>query len=231
MAKKLKRKFHIADPEFVYQAWLISALFKEDKPDFINFDSGFSDPFYDDLVLMIKDVSETDDNETLVDVQMQLSVIVKKNMQRCRDKYMDAKHFIKKAFPNDAAMEEAFGFKSYGKVRKNSIKLEMFMNTFHGMALRYSSELIAVNYTQPMIDEIETFAKALRDSSCDHGLFIKSRSTEARHRISKMNDLYDLLMQVCKAGKRIYKNDWAMYQRYLFKHFKKERKKKLKAAA
>jgi hypothetical protein len=231
MSKKKRRKFHIPDANFIHEARVQSAVFKEDKADFINYDLEFSDPFYDNLILLINNVSGEDDNETLIDEQMQLAAIVEKNMNRCRDKFKDAKHFIEKAFPKNKTTWEEFGYKNYGKVRKSHNGLNKFMQLFHAVSLKYSAELIAKNYTQPMIDEIETLQKALGNSICDHELFIKSRSTAAAKRISKMNDLYDLIMQICKAGKRIYKNDWAKYQRYLFKHFKKEKKKKLKAAA
>jgi hypothetical protein len=150
-------------------------------------------------------------------------------MESCRDKFMDAKPFIEKAFPNNRAVWDAFGYNRYGKVRKNRLGLDGFMKTFHRAAVKYSVELIAKNYTQAMIDEIETLQKELIESVSDHESFIKSRLTAVLDRIVKMNQLYDVIMEVCKAGKRIYKKDWARYQRYLFKHFKK--RSKLKAVA
>ena len=229
MFKQIKRKFHLPDADFIGEARLISGFFKQDKAEFINYDAGYSDPFYDNLILMIKEIESFTYDKTLVAVQTQFADAAEKNMQRCRDKFNDTKHFIRKAFPANPAIREAFGFKRFNGIRKSKLGLNGFMKTFHGFASKYSAELIAVNYSQLMIDEIKTLQEDLENSITDHELFIKSRSTAACERILKMNELYEVLKQICKAGKRIYKNDWARYQRYLFKHFKKPQKMKIAA--
>jgi hypothetical protein len=229
MANKIKRKFHIDDSDLLQQAIIKGSFFKQDKADFINFDSDFSDPFYDNLVLLIDACYNETTNKTLIYQQTQLSATVEENMQRCSEKFKEAKYFIEKAFPKNPAVWAAFGYKRYGKVRKSRLGLNGFMKTFHSFAVKYAAELIAKNYTQAMIDEIETFQETLENSILEHRSFIKSRSTMVNDRIVKMNELYDLVMEFCRAGQRIYKNDRAMLQRYLFKHFKKGRKLKVAA--
>jgi hypothetical protein len=231
MFKQAKRKFHISDPDFIQEAKNKTSFFKKDKADFINFDADFNDPFYDSIQLLIEEVENVETNRLLRIQQTQLADIVEENMERCREKFNDAKHFIEKAFPNNTAIWDSFGYKRYRKVRKSHIGFNAFMQSFHRRAMQYATELIAKNYTQAMIDEIETLQKALEEAMSDHRAFKKGRPVETDDRITKLNELYDLIMQVCRAGKRIYKKSWAKYQKYLFKHFKKEKKKKLKAAA
>ncbi|MEP7170251.1 MAG: carboxypeptidase-like regulatory domain-containing protein [Bacteroidota bacterium] len=146
---------------------------------------------------------------------MQLTNKVLDEMQKSRDYYQDAKPFIVKAFPNSLAVQNEFGFNDYKLAQKGQDSMTKFMAKFHKIATKYDAELIAKNYTQIMIDEILVRHDKLKEADITQELFIKNRPVKTADRITKLNKAWNGETIVCAAGKRIYKDNYAKYQRYL----------------
>lgn len=215
MAEPVKRDFNFPDDEMIQDARVKREAFLEDKADFVLFDPDFDDPFAANYLADIDAAEATDDDETVLDQQMQLTKDVEKEMKKCRDKFQDSKPFIVKAFPDNEEVQNEFGFNDYGKAVDSETLFTKFMLKFHGKAEKYKVELIAKNYTQVKIDEIKTRYEALRDADIAQEDFIKNRPVQTRDRILKMNKAWKGETTICTAGKRIYKDDYAKYQRYL----------------
>jgi hypothetical protein len=215
MPEPIKRDFSLPDDEMIQDARTKHASFTEDKADFIAFDPDFADPFADNFETEIDEAEAMPDDETILDQQQQLTNAVEEEMQKCRDKYQDSKPFIVKAFPTDTAVQNEFGFNDYKKAQHSQSLFVKFMLKFHSVAEKYKVKLIAENYTQAKIDEILTRYTALKDADIAQELFIKSRPTKTQERIKKYNTAWQTEKVICNAGKRIYKNDYAKYQRYL----------------
>jgi hypothetical protein len=76
-------------------------------------------------------------------------------------------------------------------------------------------QLAAKGYPQPKIDEIETLRAALDTANQAQELFIGNLPVQTQERYKKNNAAWEIMVRVCTAGKRIFKNDFAKYQRYL----------------
>jgi hypothetical protein len=215
MPDPIKRDFAIPDEDMIQDARLKHASFLEDKTDFVAFDPDFADPFAANFEIDIDAAEATDDDETVTDQQQQLTNVVLDEMQKCRDKFQDAKIFIAKTFPDNKEVQNEFGFNDYTQAQKGQSSFIKFMFKFHKVATKYKVALIAKNYTQLMIDEILTFHDTLKDADVAQDLFIKNRPVKTRDRILKMNKAWKGETTICAAGKRIYKDDFAKYQRYL----------------
>jgi hypothetical protein len=213
MADAIKRNFNIADPDAIQDARVKHASFLEDKDDFVDFDADFDDPFAADFLEDIDAAENTDDDETVIDQQTQLTNVADE-MELSRNKYQDSKPFIIKAFV-DTETQNEFGFNDYKKAQDSHTFFTDFMLKFHRIATKYKIELIAKNYSQLKIDEILTRHDALRDANVAQDLFIKTRPQKTKDRIVKMNKAWSGEQLICAAGKRIYKDDYAKYQRYL----------------
>lgn len=215
MPDPLKRDFNLADDAMIQDARVKHASFTKDKADFIAYDPDFADPYAGNFDTDIDIAEATDDDETVTDQQMQLTKKVLDEMQLCRDKYQDSKPFIVKTFPNDLEIQNEFGFNDYKLAQKGQDTMTRFMIKFHKVATKYKTQLIAKNYKQAMIDEILARHDALKDADITQELFIKNRPVITADRITKMNKVWGTETIICTAGKRIYKNDYAKYQRYL----------------
>ncbi|MEP7170970.1 MAG: carboxypeptidase-like regulatory domain-containing protein [Bacteroidota bacterium] len=215
MPDPLKREFGIPDPDMIQDARVKHASFLEDKPDFINYDADFDDPFAANFLGDIDAAAATNDDETVLDQQAQLTKKVETEMDNCRDKFQDSKPFIVKAFPGDIETQNEFGFNDYKKAQDSQNFFIDFMLKFHRIATNYKIPLIAKNYSQLKIDEILVRYDKLVEANVAQDLFIKSRPQKTKDRILKMNKAWNGEQTICTAGKRIYKDDYAKYQRYL----------------
>ncbi|MES2621694.1 MAG: hypothetical protein V4615_12665, partial [Bacteroidota bacterium] len=92
-----------------------------------------------------------------------------KALKNCRVKYMEVKYYAGKAFPDNKEILKEFGESTYSKTQFSRLRMVQFMETLHGVAEKYKTELLAAAYTQSAIDEIATLAAALRADVHDAG--------------------------------------------------------------
>ncbi|MEO5572043.1 MAG: carboxypeptidase-like regulatory domain-containing protein [Bacteroidia bacterium] len=213
--EKLRQAYGVSDAEMFESSKTKRGFFITDKADFIAFDADFADPYAADWLTLITGAEDIDSDETLDDELVQLTNAVEDEMENCRDKFQDSKYFIEKTFPNDPGKWNEFGYDNYEDSRRVQIKMIQFMKTFHKRAEKYKLQLIAKNYTQLMIDEIEARRKALDDANQAQEDYKGELGTETRDRYTKNNELWNVAVKVCAAGKRIYKNDYEKFQCYL----------------
>lgn len=215
MPQEVKRNYSISDPDMIQDARTKRETYSEDVADFTAYDPDFDDAYGIAFEAAIDTAEATDDDETITDQQIQLTNAVTTEMNKCREKFQDSKPFVVKAFPADVAIQNEFGFNDYKKAQDDQAVFTKFMLKFHKVATKYKVPLIAKNYTQLMIDAILTRYEALRDADIAQELFIKNRPVITQDRIQKMNAAWEIEKVICTAGKRVYKNNFAKYQRYL----------------
>ena len=218
--------FLLSFPEMHQAARNCLNSFEEDKTDFIAWDAAFADPFAADWQALINTAETFPTDHFLQKEQAQLTIEMKKAMQNCRLKFQDAKYFIKKAFPDNAEAWHKFGFDDYNVAQRSQSRLAEFMGTFHSIAEEEKVALIAVGYTQLMIDDIQTVLDAITNAISQQKAFKLSRPGITRDRRIANNEVWKVFLQVSQVGKRIYKNNYAKYQRYLIPKSKKRPRKK-----
>ena len=215
MAKQLKLDYRVTDPEMFEVSKTKHEFFEEDKADFIAFDADFADPFADEWTVLTETTEAIPTEETLNDQLTQLTTEVEAQMKTCREKFQDTKYFIEKAFPDNIPVWNEFGYNTYESARKSQLKMIQFMKGFHVTATKYSAQLIANGYSLLKINEIETFRAALNEANVIQETFIGNKPVLTQTRYTENNKVWALMVQVCTAGKRIFKDDFAKYQRYL----------------
>ncbi|MBK5283786.1 MAG: carboxypeptidase-like regulatory domain-containing protein [Bacteroidia bacterium] len=217
MAKKnqIQLLYRIPDAEMYEESKTKRGFFLEDQAEFETFDTDFADPFAPDWLTAIEGAEDMPSDETLDDQLKQLSNGVEDAMGDCRDKFQDSKYFIEKTFPDNSSVWNEFGYDNYEDVRRVQSKMVLFMKTFFNVATKYKVQLAAKGYPQAKIDEIETLRSALDDANQQQELFIGNLPVQTQERHKKNNAVWEIMVRVCTAGKRIYKNDFGKYQRYL----------------
>lgn len=215
MGKKSLRVYSITDPEMYEASKTKRGFFLEDKPDFVAFDADLADPFAADWLTEISEAEAMPQDEVLDDQLTQLTAAVEKEMKSCRDKFQDSKYFIEKAFPDNIPVWNEFGYDNYDDTRRVQTKFVQFMKNFHNTAEKYKVKLIAKGYLQPKIDEIEAKRALLDAANQAQESFIGNLPVQTQERHNKNNDVWNIMVRVCTAGKRIYKDNYGKYQRYL----------------
>lgn len=191
-------------------------FFIQDKADFITFDADFSDPFGTEWLAEIMLAQTMPDDETVLDQQKQLTELVEEKMGLCRNKFQGSKYFIEKTFPGKKEIWNEFGYNDYEEARKSQVKMILFMEKFHTIAVKYAAKLIAKKYAQEKIDEIKNLGDELDAANLAQELFKGGRGVTSQDRQKQYNKIWEITTgTVCKAGKTIYTGNFAKYQRYL----------------
>lgn len=211
----IKRDYSISDAAMLEAADTCQAFLNEDLADFATFDADFDTTYIADWNAKIEAAALEDTDETVDDQLKQLTAIVEEKMIACRSKYQDSKYFIEKAFPNKPVIWNEFGYNDYKDAQGSQPRLLLFMYKFHKVALKYAGELGEAGFTAAHITEIFTLADALRDANVIQNVFMGNIPVRTAARIEKMNAVWKVMTTVCQVGKRIYKNNYARYHRYI----------------
>ncbi|MFI5218780.1 MAG: carboxypeptidase regulatory-like domain-containing protein [Bacteroidia bacterium] len=217
MAKPIqqKSKYNISHAEMIESAKTKRGFFLEDKAGFVAFDADFDDPYAADWLTAITAAEAVPTDETIDDQLTQLTADVETEMKKCRNKFQDTKYFIEKAFPNNQPVWNEFGYNNYNDARRVQVKMLQFMKTFHTVCEKYKVKLDAAGYPQAKIDEIPPLRTLLDAANTAQEVFIGNLPVQTQERISKHNIVWDIEVRVCTAGKNIFQDDYAKYQRYL----------------
>jgi len=209
------RLYKVADAYIIQFAKTLRGFFMHDQAVFVARDPSFDTPYESDWLNAIDAAEAQDDDETMDDRLTEFTADVEAEMKACRITFQDAKPFIKKAFPNKPGRWNEFGFDNYDTVRQSQPLMIQFMARFHAAATRYSAELLAVNFTQTMIDEIAIRRKELNIANDAQEDFKGQMRGATEQRVITLNAMYGFCTTVCETGKLVMRDSYAGYQRYL----------------
>lgn len=212
--EEIIRTYHLADDDMLELSNTFITQFEADKADFVDYDEDFDDPYQANWQADLTAAENVPKDEVVVDEQTGLSATVEDLMDQCRHKFQSSKFFIEKAFPDNKAVQNEFGYDDYGRARQAQARMIGFMKNFHRVALKYSEQLINVNYSQNDIDEIETLRAALHQANELQEAFKKGRPVLTQDRIITLNKPWDVVVLVHKAATNIYHDDPAKLGQY-----------------
>jgi len=216
--ESVKRDYVIADAymiEFAKDTHENVAVLPATLSDFNNFDPEFTVGFLTAFMAAIGVAEAMPSDDQIEAITTQLTGEVETAMAASRKSFQDSKYFIERAFPNDKTKWAEFGFDLYLKARDNQAKLIEFMKDFYGAAVKYTTQLNAVNFTAVMITEVETVGITLDTKNKAQNNYINGRQGITKERVDKHNAVWQTTVRLCAAGKIIYQADYAQYQKYL----------------
>lgn len=214
-AEEKTRAFNGGDSEMIQTSRVIHGLFIEDKPSFISFDVSFADPFAENWLQKINVVSLVNSDSLTVAMQMELTKKVADKMEECKVFFQQMKYFIEKAFPGKREIWTQFGYSSYDDARRGETKMIQFYGILGKTAAQYSAKLIAAGFSQEDIDKITTLHTELTNADYEQEISKKKRPAATQERIEMLNECYEYMKKVSRAGKIIFANDYVKYNQYL----------------
>jgi len=215
MTEQEKRHYGITDADMLELSVTERVFYTEDIMSFNNYNPKFDDDYNTEWADRITTAEDAPSDEQIDDILQQKTAAVEQAMLACRNKFQDSKTFIEDAFPDNQMVWNEFGYDDYNAASKSQSNFIQFMNRFHSVAEKYKVALIANNYTQVKIDEIETLGEALKDANTEQEVYKGNIPVITQNRIIAMNACYELTSEVGRVGKLIFRNDYAKYQRYL----------------
>lgn len=204
-----------SDADMIQTAKTLYSSFTEDIADFTNYDPDYNDTFSQNWLSQIEAADNVQKEDSVEDVLTGLTNKVNECMKECQNKFVMAKHFIEKAFPDNTAVHNEFGYNDFAKDRKSQPKMIQFMRNYDRVANKYSEQLIAKNYTAENIAEIKTLADNLDAANSEQESYKKNRSVLSQDRITVLNTCRKTCVQIADTGKLIYAENPAKHKKYV----------------
>lgn len=187
-----------------------------DIADFSLFDPSFSQSYITDFIAAIDAVEAFPDDETIVDIMTGFTIIRDDKWSECKKTYQKLKFFIEKAFPTNIAIQNEFGFNDYYDASKTVEKMIRFMYKLYQTATKYAAQLTQANVTAMDIATLKTLHDELKEADYKQEEYKNERQKLTQRRGELIEELYrNYISTVCKAGKIIYADNPAQYNRYL----------------
>ncbi len=214
-AEEKARIYTGPDADMIQASRVMHGLFVEDKSAFTNFDGGFIDPFAENWLQKIEAGNDVVQDSLYLSGQIELTKNVELKMNECRDFFQMMKYFIEKAFPNKKEIWAQFGVNDYEKARVSETKMIQFLGVLHKTTTEFSTDLIAAGFNQEKIDKIASLQTNLINADYEQELSKKKRPAVTQVRIEKLNECFQFMQKVSKAGKIIFANNRAKFDQYL----------------
>lgn len=214
LPEDISRDFGLSDAVMLFKASLAHWFLMEDLDDFIAFDPTFEDPFAADFLASIKALEGKPSDRVIMYEQAESTEIVEASMSKGRQGYRFLMFFVAKAFPDDKAVWNEFGFTDYRRNNKSQTGFFNFLKQAHQTAVKYEAELNAVGFDNVRIAEVKTLADNLLTNDLKQEELKGARSVSARKRIKELNEIWANVRLIRRAGKLIYAENYGKYQRY-----------------
>jgi hypothetical protein len=205
----------MADADMMQVAEKTREAFIQDNADFQAFDPDFKDPYAANWQAEIDAAKASPTDDVIIDSMAGFTTATEDVMKLCRDAYQKMKFFIEKAFPEKPHVWNEFGYNDYDRKRKSQPLMIEFMRDLYATAQKYSVELIAKNFTQAKIDEVGALYQQLNASDTSQEAYKGTREVLTQDRVILLNKVWTTTVNVCRAGKLIYMNNYAKYQQYV----------------
>jgi hypothetical protein len=213
--KEVIRIFKISDAESVQTSRQFYNQFQKDKDKFIELDPDFGGNFSTNWLSAIEEAETFVGDSTVKSDITILTENVRNKMEIGRTHFQKMKYYIEKAFPNNQAVWNSFGYGKYDSARNSEVRFIPFLRNLHTKAVKYADKLIAANYTQAGIDRIDTIREEISEANQVQENYKGDRPVVSQERIELLNKVWEFLLKVNKASKNVFADDYAKLKQYL----------------
>jgi len=196
--------YNVSTSEMIQDSGTMRENFLDYKSDFIAFSGQFNDPHSDDWNTARTASINAGTDEIYIDQQETKTEEVLTQMAAGRKKYKEVKFFALAAFKGKKGILNEFGLDDYKTARNDQDVMIIFLFNLSKAAVKYSTELIAKNYSQPKIDEIITIANALDTADKAQEKHKSQRPVKSDERYVIHNTTYAFDQMVSAASKVIW---------------------------
>lgn len=219
-AKEKIRIYNGSDADMIEASRVMHGLFLEDLSAFTNFDPIFNADF---AALWINKINIAagilNDIQPLGELS-HLTKLVEMKLEECREYFQYVKYFIEKAFPGQREIWIQFGLNDYMGSRKSETKMIQLLGILYKGMIRYQTKLNEVGLSLAKIEQASELQTQLTSVNFDQEIAKKKRPTLTQERITALNDCFEYMQKVSRAGKIIFVKDYAKYNQYLLPYEK-----------
>lgn len=208
------RLFKIPEASLLQYAGVVSEEYPEDSDAFIAFDSTYTPEFGTEIKDLLAIVTAQKSDQVIIDEMAEHTQLVLDAMAECNNSYKTISYFVRKAFKDNTAIQNQFGFNDIQKVRDSQIKMVMFMEEHANTADSYQTNLVSAGCSQELINELMSKAERLKNANIAQERFKKKRSVITQQRTQNLNELYLLVKPLSQVAQIIFSDDAARMAKY-----------------
>jgi hypothetical protein len=209
-----ERLFKVPEAMLLEHAEVVAEMFATDAADFTAFDSTLTVEYGTTIKNAVSAVTALKSDQVIIDQMAELTQGVLNAMGTCNTDYKTIAYFVRKAFKNNKAMQNQFGFNDIEKVRKSQPKMVLFMEEHAGTAMEHKTELVAQGCKEELIDKLLLDALNLKTANINQEKFKKERGVITQERVKLLNEVYKLLKPISEVAQIIYSDDAARLAKY-----------------
>lgn len=212
---KNDRAFNLNDATLQQHGSTVAKTLPQDADMFKAFDSTFAEDYPGLIDACLADVQSIKTDMVVIDEMSEKTEAVNNAMAECNTAFRTIKFFVAKAFPDNKAVQNQFGFNDIRKLRNNQTGMVVFMGDFIKVVSSYRNQLIAEGCSTELIDSLPLLHNKLKEAKTAQEMFKKERGIITQERVEKLNELYDLLAPISEMAQIIFADDEARLARYL----------------
>jgi hypothetical protein len=208
------RSFNIQDVELIQHAEVMAATLPNEIDKFTAFDNTITIDYPAKIQDALAQYNTIRPDMLIVNEQAELTLIVNNALAECNTAFKTISFFVRKAFINNNAIRNQFGFNKIEKVRHSQTKLIPFMETLADTALKYKTNLMEAGCNESIIDSIHPLAEHLKVANIAQEKAKNERSVISQDRVNSLNTIYQLLKPIHEIAQIIYTDDQAQLSKY-----------------
>ena len=209
-----ERLFKIPEASLLEHAEVVAEMFPTDAADFMALDSTFTVEYGTTIKNAVGAVTALKSDQVIIDQMAELTQDVLDSMGTCNTDYKTVAYFVRKAFKNNEAVQNQFGFNDLAKVRDSQAKMVLFMEEHAGTAMEHKTELLAQGCNEALIDKLHVDALNLKTANIKQERFKKERGVITQERVQLLNKVYSLVKPLSDVAQIIYSDDAAHLAKY-----------------
>jgi hypothetical protein len=211
----VKKEYNKKNSEVVQEGVIKKEFATEDLPLLTPFDKEINPDFLISMQNSILKAQGIPLDNAVIDQQAAKGVIVDVQVSLSESHFQDIKYFVDKAFPKNNTIKKEFGYNDYSKAKKKPATFVAFLRQLGITVNNYKEPLQDKGMDVTMLTESAKRADALEKASKEHEVSKKVRLLSTQTRTLAHNELWGKIKQLCRAGKRVFKTDYARYRRYI----------------
>lgn len=210
-----ERLFKISEAELLEFAETTTDFLTTDLMDFSTFDSTITENYVLQIRQSIEQVKSIKSDQVVIDEMAELTQEVKNAMNDCNSAYKSIAFFVKKAFAENQAVQNQFGFNDYRNVNSSQPKFILFMEQLAITVNKYKAELIAEGCKEELINSLSGKAEDFKNADIAQEKFKKERVLITQERTRILNKIYSFLKPLNDIALIIYSDNQAQMNKYI----------------
>ena len=208
------RLFKMPEAKLLEHAEVVARMYPTDVVNFTAFDSTFTPEYETSIKNAINAVTALKSDQVIIDEMAECTQDVLNAMATCNTDYKTVAYFVRKAFKNNKAVQNQFGFNDIEKVRQSQPRMILFMEEHAGTATDHKAELVAEGCNEVLIDKLLVDAQNLKEANIKQEKFKKERGVITQERVKLLNGVYLLVKPINDIAQIIYSDNPAQLAKY-----------------